>query len=396
MLLPASRSLLFAMSLLLALASALRAEEPAEGLSPTKPTEGRYVETDRGFMVPYTIAIPGTDVEFSMEPIPGGTFRMGSPVAEADRRVDEGPQVEVTIEPFWMGRYEVTWSEYKQFMNLYSIFKTFESKKIRPVNADTMADAITAPTELYDPSFTFELGDDPRQPAVTMTQYAARQYTKWLSAITGHQYRLPGEAEWEHACRAGSTTAYHFGDDPSQLDEYGWFLDNADEQPRQVGQKKPNPWGLHDMHGNVWEWCLDEYFADGYTRAKNDKIVGADTIAWPTKLFPRVLRGGSWDDEASACRAAAKLASHDTDWKAQDPNLPLSPWWYTDDPARSVGFRIVRPLRASAKEELVKYWEADVEAVEFDVQIRLEEGRGVLGIVDRDLPGAIKTLQSSK
>ncbi|MEX0819546.1 MAG: formylglycine-generating enzyme family protein [Pirellulaceae bacterium] len=390
---PPSRYLSLIAIVALLLVNVSQAEE---GLVKEKPTAGRYVETDRGYMVPYTRTIPGTEIEFSMEPVPGGTFKLGSPPSEADRQADEGPQVDVTIEPFWMGRYEVTWSEYKYFMSLYAVFKDFESQKLRPVSDETKVDAITAPTELYDPSFTFELGEDPRQPAVTMTQYAAKQYTKWLSAITGNQYRLPGEAEWEYACRAGTTTAYHFGDDASELGDFAWFYDNADEAPRKVGQKKPNPWGLFDIHGNVWEWCLDEYFEEGYARLEGKKATGATAIAWPTKAFPRVLRGGSWDDDAEACRSASRLASHDTDWKAQDPNLPLSPWWFTDDPARTVGFRLVRPLGELPKKEMAKYWDADVEDIRFDIQIRLEEGRGVLGIVDEKLPGAIKDLEDAK
>lgn len=368
------------------------ADEPM-GLSKSKPSKGRYVETDKGFMVPYTMNIPGTDANFSMEPIPGGTFTLGSPKSEANRKSDEGPQRVVTIAPFWMGKYEVTWSEYKEFMGLYSIFKDFQAKDIRLVDDDNKVDAITAPTELYDPSFTFEFGEEPQQPAVTMSQYAARQYTKWLTAITGQQYRLPGEAEWEYACRAGTDTAYHFGNDASKIGEYAWFYDNSSEMPHEVGTKNPNPWGLHDMHGNVWEWCLDEYFEEGYARLKGDKLAGVSAIAWPTKAFPRVVRGGSWDDDAAACRAASKLASHDIDWKAQDPNLPLSPWWFTDDPARGVGFRLVRPLHELPKSEMVRYWEADVEDVQYDIQVRLEEGRGVLGLVDEQLPTAIKKLR---
>jgi formylglycine-generating enzyme required for sulfatase activity len=372
------------------------ADQETIGLSKEKPTAGRYVETDRGYMVPYAIIIPGTGAKFSMEPIPGGTFKLGSPSTETGREDAEGPQITLTIKPFWMGRYEVTWSEYKEFMKLYSVFKDFEAKDIRPVNDDNKVDAITAPTELYDPSFTFELGEEPRQPAVTMTQYAAKQYTKWVSAVTGQQYRLPGEAEWEYACRAGTTTVYHFGDDATKLGDYAWFYDNADEMPRKVGQKKPNPWGLYDMHGNVWEWCLDEYLEDGYAKLKRKEATGSTAIVWPTKEFPRVLRGGSWDDDPGGCRSASKLASHDIDWKAQDPNLPLSPWWFTDDPARGVGFRLVRPLNELPNDAMVRYWEADVEAVRFGVQLRLEEGRGVLGIVDEELPRAIKRLTESR
>lgn len=371
------------------------ANEPV-GLVKEKPASGRYVETDKGFMVAYTRTIPGTDIEYAMEPIPGGTFKLGSPDSEADRKDDEGPQIEVTVEPFWMGRYEVTWSEYKYFMGLYSVFKDLESKKLRPVTDETKVDAITAPTELYDPSFTFELGEEPRQPAVTMTQYAAKQYTKWLSAITGNQYRLPGEAEWEYACRAGTTTAFHFGDDSGELEDYGWFYDNADEAPQEVGQKKPNPWGLYDMHGNVWEWCLDEYLEEGYAKLAGKPQTGLSVIAWPTKEFPRVLRGGSWDDDPEGCRAASKLASSDEEWKAQDPNLPLSPYWFTDDPARAIGFRLFRPLNELPKKDMAKYWDPDAEDISFGIDIRLEEGRGVLGIVDKELPAAIQALQDAK
>lgn len=367
------------------------------GLAPTAPTTGRSVQTDAGYMVPYKAVIPGTSVEFEMVPIPGGTFTMGSPDDEEGREGNEGPQFTVRVEPFWMARCEVTWAEYRQYMALYGIFKEFETRGERKVTAENQIDAITAPTELYDPSFTFEYGEDPQLPAVTMTQYAARQYTKWLSRITGQFYRLPSEAEWEYACRAGTKTAYSFGDDPDQLAEYGWYFDNSDSKPHPVGQKKANPWGLYDMHGNVAEWTLDQVLDDGYQKFAGKTLTAADALVWPTKVTPRAVRGGHWDDEAAACRSAARLGSQERDWKEEDPNLPLSPWWFTSDPTRGVGFRIVRPLsEPPSKAAKQRYWAIDDELTREAVENRLHEGRGASGLVDPALPEAIKALRAAR
>ncbi|MEK6237907.1 MAG: formylglycine-generating enzyme family protein, partial [Planctomycetales bacterium] len=334
------------------------------------------------------------DVVFEMIPIAGGTFTMGSPQGEKGRGVNEGPQFTVEIEPFWMGKHEVTWAEYKQFMGLYDAFKKFVSKKIRVVTKDNVIDAITAPTKLYDPSHTFEKGEHPRQPAVTMTQYAAKQYTKWLSAISGSFHRLPSEAEWEYACRAGTDTTYSFGDDPAKLGDYAWYSANSKERPQHVGQKKPNPWGLHDMHGNAAEWTLDQQLKTGYKKFMGKKVSWKAAIVWPTKVDPRSIRGGSWEFDPAGCRSASRLGSQVEDWKDEDPNLPLSPWWFTSDPARGVGMRLFRPLNEpddrQAKE---KFWKADVEDVQLDVADRIKEGRGAQGLVDKDLPKAIKDLK---
>jgi formylglycine-generating enzyme required for sulfatase activity len=371
----------------------LAADGPA-GISPTQPTEGPFVKTDQGYMVPYTMTIPGSEVKYEMIPIPGGKFKMGSPATEENRTDAEGPQFEVTVKPFWMSKYELTWGEYKQFMAMYGVFKEFEAKKIRPLTDDTKIDAVTAPTELYDPSFTYEFGEEPQLPAVTMTQYSARQYTKWLSGITGHFYRLPSEAEWEYACRAGTDTAYSFGDDPADLDDYGWYYDNADDVPHEVGQKKPNPFGLYDMHGNVAEWVLDELLDDGYAKFKGGSVTAEDALVWPTKLIPRVVKGGSWEDDAEACRSAARLGSEEEDWKQGDPNLPLSPWWFTDDPTRGIGFRIMRPLDVPAtKEAKERYWAADVAEIREGVENRMQDGRGAMGVTDRELPAAIQKMR---
>jgi len=361
------------------------------GFSPTEPPAGPVVVADDGFMVAYTRTIPGTKVKYSLQPIPGGSFTLGSPVGETDRKADEGPQIEAIVEPFWMGRTEVTWAEYKQFMQLCTAFEKFDDLGIRQLNETNQVDAVTAPSKLYEPSFTFESGEDPNQPAVSMSQYAAKQYCKWLSLLTGEFYRLPTEAEWEYACRAGSASAYSFGTDADGLDEYGWYLDTTDWCTAKVATRKPNAWGLYDMHGNVWEWTHDQYEADHYQKFAGKPSQTSQLVNWPTKLFPRVLRGGSWDSDPADCRAAVRLASDDDEWRSYDPNSPKSPWWFASEMGQTIGFRIVRPLHAPKPDQHAKYWDADVAQIQMHVDRRIDkEGRGERGLVDPSLPDAIK------
>jgi formylglycine-generating enzyme required for sulfatase activity len=298
-------------------------------------------------MKPYTQEIPGADVSFDLVPIPGGEFLLGSPAAEADRRDDEGPQVKVRIDPFWMGKYEVTWEEY----DIWSFRLDIQRRKLlgtKATDRDPVADAVTRPTAPYT-DMTFGMGHD-GYPAICMTQHGAKMYCRWLSEKTGNYYRLPTEAEWEYACRAGTTTAYSFGDDPSKLDEYGWHYDNSDEQYQKGGQKKPNPWGLYDMHGNVSEWVLDGYSEGFYaTLAKTDSVVSPLNV--PKGMYPRIVRGGSWDDDPDGLRSAARVSSNE-EWKIQDPQIPKSIWYHTD--ALHVGFRIVRPVKVATEGERVK------------------------------------------
>jgi formylglycine-generating enzyme required for sulfatase activity len=201
---------------------------------------------------------------------------------------------------------------------------------------------------------SFGMGQD-GFPAISMTEHAALKYCEWLSAQTGHFYRLPTEAEWEYACRAGTATAYSFGDDPARLADYAWFFDNSaegfsDGQYHMVGTKKPNPWGLHDMHGNVLEWVLDQYDADAY---KDWSAGVSDPWVKPTTLWGHACRGGSWYDDAVDARSAARRASREQ-WKQTDPQLPKSMWYLTD--AKWIGFRLVRPLRIPSPEEMYYIW----------------------------------------
>ncbi|MGA2177713.1 MAG: SUMF1/EgtB/PvdO family nonheme iron enzyme [Verrucomicrobiota bacterium] len=303
-------------------------------------------------MKAYTNAIPGSAVTYVMVPIPGGQFLMGSPAGEAHRNEDEGPPHEVKIEPFWMEQCEVTWNEYELFMY------PEESKPAPPTDGTTnytsdLADAVARPSKPYvEMSFGMGKGG---YPAISMTQHACNIYCQWLSAKTGHFYRLPTEAEWEYACRAGTTTAYFFGDDPAKLGDYAWFADNSDFKYQKVGRKKPNPWGLYDIIGNVDEWTLDQYDPEYYKQFK-------ETVSEPwnraTKPYPHVVRGGSWEDDADKLRSACRRGSS-SDWKMQDPQLPKSVWFLTD--AQFVGFRIIRPLKVPSSEELYRYWHSGVE-----------------------------------
>lgn len=283
---------------------------------------------------PYTQTIPGTSLKFDMVPIPGGTFLMGSPATEAGRGADEGPQHPVTVRPFWMGKTEVTWDEYDQYWK-----KQEDAVREKPTPADKLADAVTRPTPPYADE-TFGHGRE-GHPALCITHHAAMQYCQWLSAKTGKVYRLPTEAEWEYACRAGTKTAYSFGDDPSKLDDYAWYAKNSEELTHEVGKKKPNPWGLYDMYGNVAEWCLDQYKKDIYGTYSLDKAVLSPVLVPGPDRFPHVARGGSWADEPPRLRSAARRGS-DKSWIKRDPQRPQSIWWLTD--ADFVGFRIVHPV----------------------------------------------------
>jgi sulfatase modifying factor 1 len=379
----------------LGVASWARGQDATPGLVKEKPTSGRFVETPLGYMVPYEATIPGSDVTYRMQPIPGGKVMAGSPVGEKGRQKDEGPQFEVIVEPFWMAEHEVTWAEYKTYMSIHDkLLELYTKKLLEP--ADPKHEwMVTAPSNLYEPSFTYKKGDGPTLPAASMTQFSAKQYTKWLSGISGQFFRLPSEAEWEYACRAGATTAFHFGDDASKLGEYGWYYDNSGEMLNPVAKKKPNAWGLHDMHGNVGEWVLDQYIADGYKAHAGKTVTAAAAIAWPTKLYPRVSKGGGWDDDALRCRVASRQAD-DEEWRKTDPNLPRGIWWYTEEISLGVGFRFIRPLSAPTTiAEKNRFWNADVADITDVMNLRIDnEGRGARGIANKDLPAALKKLES--
>ncbi len=286
--------------------------------------------------------IPATSVGFDLVKIPAGSFMMGSDVAETDRRTDEGPRHEVKVDAFWMGKYEVTWDVFQLFFKQnQQLFNTLEAETLKDI------DAISRPSPPYeDPSYG--MGKD-GYPAVSMSAYSALVFCKWLSNLTGRFYRLPTEAEWEYAARAGTETAYSFGNSADDMDDYAIYHKNSNNKYAKVGSKLPNPWGLYDMHGNVAEWTLDEYKENAYESNGDDN-------PWvvPTVIHPRVYRGGSWDDDAPKLRSAARTASNLKQQK-RDPQIPKSFWWFTD--SNFVGFRLVSPLEQPSLEDQKKFWQ---------------------------------------
>ena len=202
-----------------------------------------------------------------------GNFLMGSPQTESGRYDFEGHQHSVTISrPFALSTYEITFAE-------YDIFAKATGRKEPNGEGWRRADL----------------------PVINVSWDDAKAYAAWLSEQTGHQYRLPTEAECEYASRAGSTTMYSFGDGASLLHEYAWYRENSEKKPHPVGQKKPNAWGLYDMYGNVWEWVEDDWH-DDYEGAPTD---GKAWIGKSRGVY-RVVRGGSWNDGAQYCRSAIR------------------------------------------------------------------------------------------
>lgn len=323
------------------------AEAPARSVLPVENSEAA-TEAD---MKAYAELIEHMDVTIDMVRIPSGAFLMGSPDREVDRNDDEGPQHEVKVGPFWMSRCEITWDAYEVWMFDLDIQRR-EFAKTDANERDKAADEyqLSQPTEPYT-DMTFGMGKR-GYPAICMTQFGGRIFCKWLTEKTGRYYRLPTEAEWEYACRAGTSSAYHFGDDPDDLDDYAWYFDNSDEQYHKIGEKKPNPWGLYDMHGNVSEWVLDQYTTDFFGKFAGK--VADNPLVTPKTVYPRVVRGGSWDDDPEMLRSATRFESTE-DWSAQDPQIPKSVWYHTD--AMQVGLRIVRPLVEPSEEEIQEKWD---------------------------------------
>jgi formylglycine-generating enzyme len=299
----------------------------------------------------FTERIPKSPVSFRMVAIPGGKFKMGSPDDEPFRRPDEGPVKEVEISSFFMAEIEVSWDEYLAFYaQTSSEGRSSDTKEMRKA-VSSKVDAISGATPPYgQPDQGFGLG---KRPAISFSYHAAETYCKWLSSVTGKTYRLPTEAEWEYACRAGTETPYFFQGDPRKFEKTGFkarisrndtavinsyviYRGNSPSKTQTSDRVKTNPFGLKNMLGNVAEFCSDWYQPDAYSKYTGEIIKDPKG---PESGDEHVVRGGAYNDMAGRLRSAARGFTRTEDWLRTDPQIPKSIWWYSD--CFNVGFRVV-------------------------------------------------------
>ena len=315
---------------------------PSPQLLPvTKAVHAKVTESKKQEFKGYEETVPlAEDATLKMVPIPAGQLEIG-----------EGKKV--ALDEFWMSAIEVPWALYQPYYQNGKP-RNKDGTLLEKDDSTPLVDAISQPTPQYHDMFEAgQFSNDANYPAMDMTHHAASKFCQWLSAQTGHFYRLPTEAEWEYACRAGGTASWSFGDDEDKLGEHAWFADNSDFTTHPVAQKKANKWGLHDMHGNVAEWVLD-----GFDSKFRDSLKDGVRNPWriPEKRYPRLVKGGSWDSDAADTKVVAQLQSS-TQWKFQDPQIPKSIWYHTN--GQHVGFRVVRPKEVPSAEEMHLYWNTD-------------------------------------
>ncbi len=297
----------------------------------------------------FTEQIPKTHVSFKMVAVKGGTFKMGSSGKEPFHKKDESPVRAVTLSSFFIGEAEVSWDEYWSFFASTMSEGRVDPNEVMARNANA-PDAVTGPTPPFGiPDQGWGSG---KRPAITMTHYAATIYCQWLSKATGKHYRLPTEAEWEYACRAGKETPYFFPGDPKKfsgsglksklfgadttsINSYVVYLANANGKTQEPAFVKPNAFGLKNTLGNVMEYCSDWYAEDAYSKTGNT----VTDPKGPSEGQEHVIRGGNYNSDAKDLRSATRDYTKTTDWLKTDPQQPKSIWWYSD--IKGIGFRVV-------------------------------------------------------
>ena len=333
-----SRILMYLAVVSICLGVVITTDSPA---SQDKPQRGKlskkYTET---------ITTKGDDdLSFEMVLIPGGTFLMGSPADEFGRKDDEGAQHKVCLDPFYLCTTETTIELFvAYYQETVSAKKDFVEAQQAQKNSEQGADdvdAITGPTPVYG---DMTMGYGPKHPAMGATWHNAMTFCRWLSKKTGKKYRLPTEAEWEYACRAGTTKVYGSINDPKQFKDYAWYEDTADFETSEVAKKKPNAWGLYDMSGNVREWVYDFYSPTAYREAaqKNPAV----NPKGPKTGEVHVARGGDYNSSVEELRYAARTFEEDF-WRSGDPQIPKSRWWLPE--MDFIGFRVARTVEGDTK-----------------------------------------------
>lgn len=323
------------------------------GATSSAPREIYSVPTPVNAFENYVEKIPASSISFNMVAIPGGTFKMGSPADEPFRKENEGPIREVEVSPFFMAEVEVTWDEYLAFyIQTAAEGRTTDTEGLRNQQASSEdVDAISGATPPYgQPDQGWGLG---QRPAISFSHHAAETYCRWLSQVTGKTYRLPTEAEWEYACRAGSGGPYFFDGDPKKFEKSGLraklskndtaiintyvvYKENSPGKTQTPDFVRPNPFGLRNMAGNVAEFCSDWYQSDAYSQYPDGVVKDP---SGPESGEEHVVRGGTFMSTAGALRSAARDYTRTEAWLKTDPQMPKSIWWYSD--CFNVGFRVV-------------------------------------------------------
>ena len=334
-----SRVVMYIAMVVICLGAVMAADSPA---SQDKPQRGRLPKK-------YTETITtkgGESLSFDMVIIPGGSFLMGSPVGEIGRGDDEGPQHKVHLDPFYLCTTETTiglfMAYYQETVSAKKDFvETQQSEKDSEQGGGDDVDAITGPTPVYG---DMTMGYGQKHPAMGATWHNAMTFCRWLSKKTGKKYRLPTEAEWEYACRAGTTNVYGSVNDPKQLKDYAWYEDTADFETSEVRRKKPNVWGLYDMSGNVREWVWDFYSPTAYKEAA--KKTPAVNPKGPKTGKIHVARGGDYNSSIEELRCADRTFEEKF-WRSGDPQFPKSRWWLPE--MDFIGFRVACSIDMDTK-----------------------------------------------